>query len=676
MVIGLSFFDMNPRILLISLMLLTAAECAYSQDNEKPYEIDKVEFVFKGSQSFSDEILKGILALKKGDDYDFETFRQDIERLKRFYFDNGYFDVDVDTTLVFDNSSEEVKEKFIISEGQRYRINELKFNGIDSVSSEVFSRIMRPGDRKIYEGGFYSKDTVRQETSRIIEILANNGYAFAEAGPPEILKYVTNVSSLEGKVNIILSFTTGNIYTFGKTKVKFKGETYNITLDDVLREISYKEGQIYRKEEIIKSEVNLSKMSILENPRINFDGIDSANNVINLIINLIVSNKYELTPEVFSYYFRNYLYFGVGLSASDKNFLGGGRVLTSSARGYYNSTKNYRMEWINSLFQPFLFGNRNTSGNWNIGFRYISEEFSATSTLTNLFSISHELPTYTYLNRIVGSWETDFDNISLKNDLVVDTLILPSFSLNALNSTLSLGLIHNTVNNLQFPFQGNFQSYEFEDSGLMSGLLRRLFNTYITSYFKFTNLTSFYFNLSERDFRVPTALATKFYFGSIFEYGDNTFNFNGEQVSAEKVPNDERFVCGGSSSVRGWGARQLGIVKDKNIGGNFLLETSVEHRIRPFLEAENIYFRDLGFATFVDVGNVWSEIQKFRIDELAVAAGGGIRYYTIVGAIRFDIGLKIYDPQPGPLGGSNWLFGSGSNFNDKYSFQFGIGNTF
>jgi len=257
-----------------------------------------------------------------------------------------------------------------------------------------------------------------------------------------------------------------------------------------------------------------------------------------------------------------------------------------------------------------------------------------------------------------------------------DSLLLKSFELNVLNSTLSVALIHNTVNNLQFPFKGNFQSYEFEESGLLSGLFEKVINSYTNSYFKFTNLNSFYFNLSNKDFNVPSALASKLYLGSIFEYGENTFIFNDQEISADRVPSDERFVCGGSSSIRGWGARQLGIVNDKDLGGNFIFESSVEHRLRPFLDANNIYFRDLGFATFIDVGNVWSEIGKFKLNEIAVAAGAGIRYYTIVGAIRFDLGFKIYDPQPGPLGGSNWLFGSGAKFSDKYNFQFGIGNTF
>jgi outer membrane protein insertion porin family len=654
------------------------AVSAFSQEDDgELFEIDNIEIVFLGAQSFETEKILGIMALKEGDEFDKEIYLQDIERIKKFYFDNGFFDISVDTSTQFISDSKEVNEKFIIKEGSRYKISIMNLDGLENVPENVMELILRPGDRLVHDGSYYSKDTIRLENVRILEILLNNGFALAASESPEVLKYETNVSSLENKVDLTLTFITGEAYNFGKTMISFRGEKYNITTNDVTRELTYKEGELYSKEKIIKSEINLSKMSILENPRITFSKVDSVNHIIDLSLDIVVSNKYELTPEIFSYYFQNYFYIGGGISFSDKNFFGGGRVLTSGVRAYYNAPLNYRLEWINTIFQPFLFGNKNTSGSWNFGIKYISEETVNTSTITNYFNISYDLPTYTYINRIVGTWQTDYDNLTLKEDLLSeDSLLLKSFELNVLNSTLSLALVHNTVNNLQFPFKGNFQSYEFEESGLLSGLFEKVINSYTNSYFKFTNMNSFYFNLSNKDFNVPSALASKFYLGSIFEYGENTFFFYDQEISADRVPSDERFVCGGSSSVRGWGARQLGIVKDKDLGGNFIFESSVEHRLRPFLEANNVYFRDIGFATFIDVGNVWSDVSKFKLNEIAVAAGAGIRYYTIVGAIRLDLGFKIYDPQPGQVGGSNWLFGSGAKFSDKYNFQFGIGNTF
>jgi len=306
------------------------AVSAFSQEDDgKLYEIDNIEIVFLGAQSFETEKILGIMALKEGDDFDKEIYLQDIERIKKFYFDNGFFDISVDTSTQFISDSKEVNEKFIIKEGSRYKISKMNLEGLENVPENVKELILRQVDRKIYEGKFYSKDTTRLENSRILEILLNNGFALAASESPEVLKYETNVSSLENKVNLTLTFITGEAYNFGKTMISFRGEKYNITTNDVTRELTYKEGELYSKEKIIKSEINLSKMSILENPRITFSKVDSVNHIIDLSLDIVVSNKYELTPEIFSYYFQNYFYIGGGISLSDKNFFGGGRVLTS-----------------------------------------------------------------------------------------------------------------------------------------------------------------------------------------------------------------------------------------------------------------------------------------------------------------------------------------------------------
>ncbi len=232
------------------------------------------------------------------------------------------------------------------------------------------------------------------------------------------------------------------------------------------------------------------------------------------------------------------------------------------------------------------------------------------------------------------------------------------------------------MNNIQFPSKGNCQSFDFAESGLLGKLIQNIFDTQTLNYFQFTNFNSAYLNLTDDEINVPSVLAGKVLAGIIIEYGSNAFFINGVEISSSFLPTETKYLCGGSSSIRGWGARQLGIVPDKNVGGNFIIENSIEHRIRPFLQANNTYIRDLGFATFIDFGNVWTEISKFKLNQLALAAGGGIRYYTIIGAIRFDVGFKIPDPQPGTEGGSNWIFGTGCNFPNKYTFQFGIGNTF
>ncbi len=654
---------------ILSAFLLTVSS-VYAQEKSENnvLEIDEIEISFKGRNAFDPDEIYPLIASKEGDIFDIEMYLQDVERIKKFYFDNGFFNVVVDTGLVFNLPDEEVIEKFIITENTRYRYKNINYSGIEKTGDDVKSEIFNSADRMLFPGRFYSKDTINKEMYRALNVLFNKGYATALSNRPEILKYETNEKKLKNKVDVTLTFIPGIKYKFGKTNVTFTDKQYNVTKEDILRELTFSEDQTYNKSEVISSELNLSKISLIENPRINIDKIDSVNNKINFSINALIKSKYDFTPELFGYYFQQAFYLGAGVSFTDKNFFGGGRVLKSSLRFYFHSFQDNRFEYVNSIYQPFLFNNRNISGTWNIGAEYRLNEISKLFQIKNLFGATYSLPDYTYINKLSSKWEINSTKIKLKE--------IQNLDVNYFTSTISFGAIHNSTNNIQFPFAGNYQSYEIEESGLLGRIVKNWFNTATLSYVKFTNFSTAYYNLTNQNIKVSSALAFKLSTGVIFEYGDNTLLVSGVQIDPDRVPNDKKFVCGGSSSVRGWGAKQLGIVQDKNVGGNFVLESSVEHRLRPFLDSKISYLRDLGFAAFADAGNVWSEVKKFKLNEIALAAGGGIRYYTIIGAIRFDVGFKIYDPQPGVIGGSNWIFGSGSNLNDKYNFQFGIGNTF
>lgn len=661
----------------VILFILGLHSISYSQntaDNNSNYEIDEINIKFVGNKTFEESELKNIIESKEGNIFDMEVYLQDVRRIEKFYFDNGFFDCKVDTNLIFHSADREIIENFKVRENKRYRYYEIEYTGLDSIDASAKSKIFNPIDKLLRQGGFYSKDTIKLEVNRVINILNNTGYATALFDSPEIFKYETNDKSLKGKVNIKLPFKPKLRYLFGTTTITFKIKNYNLTTEDIARELTYSAGQLYKKEEVVNSELNLAKISILENPRIIIDKIDSINQRIDLAINVIVGNKYDLTPELGGYYFQNVFYVGTGLSFTDKYFFGGGRNFSMRGRFYFHSIYDNRFEFVNTLTQPFLFNNRNITGNWNLGIEYrLNPDINVTE-VKNSFLVTYDLPTYTYVNRLNTKWDMENQNFTLKNYVLEQDT--GDFSLNVFSSTLGVEVIHNTVNNIQFPWKGFYQSYSAEESGLTGNLVKVFFNTSTNSFFKFTNFNSGYINLSNREVNVASVIAGKVLGGIIVEYGTNVYQVQNIVLARDQVPTDEKYVCGGSSSIRGWPAQQLGIVSDKSIGGNFLIENSVEHRIRPFLTNENTYIRDLGFATFLDVGNVWSDIGKFKLNEIAIAAGGGIRYYTIIGAIRLDLGFKIYDPQPGPVGGSNWLFGTGCNFNDKYTFQFGIGNTF
>ncbi len=144
-------------------------------------------------------------------------------------------------------------------------------------------------------------------------------------------------------------------------------------------------------------------------------------------------------------------------------------------------------------------------------------------------------------------------------------------------------------------------------------------------------------------------------------------------TAANAVPLQERFFAGGQSSVRGFGQNQLGDVvyvvagadtvarvpgdtvatltaaparairRLSPVGGEALLVSNVELRVRA---------RTLGplqFAVFVDAGQVRREAEElFRLSDVKVTPGAGVRLATPFGLFRLDVGYNPYGAPGGP----------------------------
>lgn len=182
------------------------------------------------------------------------------------------------------------------------------------------------------------------------------------------------------------------------------------------------------------------------------------------------------------------------------------------------------------------------------------------------------------------------------------------------------------------------------------------------------------------------------------------------------IPFEKKFFAGGSSGLRAWQARTLGpgnynreVLTEEDrrslFGldqlGDLRLEANLEYR---YLLASKFLGATLKGAAFVDMGNVWNlsrqnndaqaEIKMFKLSKLAqqiaIGTGLGLRYDVQYFVFRFDVGLKLKDPQFS--GAEQWVIGkflSGSrNFKDTYyqthspdtyrflQYNFGIGMPF
>lgn len=151
--------------------------------------------------------------------------------------------------------------------------------------------------------------------------------------------------------------------------------------------------------------------------------------------------------------------------------------------------------------------------------------------------------------------------------------------------------------------------------------------------------------------------------------------------NSSSLPFEKQFYVGGANSMRGWQSRALGpgsSAVDRSFSipsqtGDMRLEANVEYRFP-------IVWK-LGGAAFVDVGNVWTLMDKdddeggFGRDfykTLAADWGVGVRADLDFLVIRLDMGVKFRNP----VGGGEWIGPGGWFKSDGYSLHFGVGYPF
>jgi outer membrane protein assembly factor BamA len=119
-------------------------------------------------------------------------------------------------------------------------------------------------------------------------------------------------------------------------------------------------------------------------------------------------------------------------------------------------------------------------------------------------------------------------------------------------------------------------------------------------------------------------LAARFATGALYVYESAA---GLDPKTAVLGPEVYRLRGGGPTSNRGFASGRLGAGTE---GSSRRFEGSLELRIP--------LGGDLGLVFFGDIGDVWT---SFRWNYLNTAAGFGLRYYTLIGAIRFDAGWRI-----------------------------------
>jgi outer membrane protein assembly factor BamA len=161
------------------------------------------------------------------------------------------------------------------------------------------------------------------------------------------------------------------------------------------------------------------------------------------------------------------------------------------------------------------------------------------------------------------------------------------------------------------------------------------------------------------------------------------------------LPFEKKYFSGGSTGVRAWNARDLGPgsyietqLQVPNQTADIKLEANLEYRFKLFWMLEGAFFLDAGNVWAITAaddrpGSVFYPSTFYK--EIALGTGTGIRMNLGFFILRFDLGVKVYDPgvrtsnPENPnliINNDHWIpIDRGYNRSD-FVFHFGIGYPF
>ena len=595
---------------------------------------------------------KEILGGQKPIYFDPIVFASDYQNLTNFYTDNGFFHAHVDSSIVFYPDKEKVFLTFSIAEGRRSLIDTIIYDGLADLPPDIQEDLS--SNKQITLGMPYIRTNVEAEYKRIVGFCVNNGYIDMKLVSVDARRYAST-----DNVAVFFVFKLGKRFTFGKISVEqdtASRQYINSTV--VLEHLDFSTGEYYGEEKRIESERNLNRLGIFESTKIENTIPDISSKITQIPVRVLVRTRpfQELTPEVGINDENNAFNVLLGIGYNNRNLFGGAENFTTNLRLNVQSLQfgkilkdNFlrdsslisKVDLTTQLVWPYFINNK-TSISAAASLMFDKQSTYYIPSISFRVGTQSQTATYT---RLFVDWNlqlSDPQTVTTLKDTIIGTEWTKQF-----NSFIMVTLQRDKRNDIFYPSSGIYQSISIEEGGLFP----RAFdgplglNLPYSQYVKLTLDGQWYWDPSNKR---DLIWATRFRTGGALLSRDSPL---------KDIPLTQRYYSGGSGSVRGWRARDLGAMADtlRNQGGDGMFEGTIEARVNPFKRG-TLGFLDLeklSFVLFYDCGNIWSKPGQMRLSEIAMAFGVGIRYNTIAGPIRIDFGMKLYDPDP--LATRHWV---------------------
>lgn len=556
--------------------------------------IKKIDIV--GNETFTDREIKGKMATKekgflRSGKLTEEKLEEDIEKIKSFYQDNGFLDVNIDEPII-----ETEGNKFFITitlqENKKYVFGNIGFTG-----NTIFDTLILKHMLKFRSGDVYSLQKAEETLSEMYSLYADEGYIYCNISPQETVR--------DSIIDILYAIYESSPATINRVLVTGN----NSTRENVIRrEIVTIPGERFRRSAVIRSLREIFNLGFFEDVQPLTGHPDDSGN-IDLTYKVIEKEGVATVGAGMAYSAQD-RWTGY-LELSHPNIFGRGqRLYTKLELG--GRLTNIQLGFV----EPWLFNTRTSVGADVYYTNRLWDYYTKRDIGTALY-VSFPF----YLDYTRFSYNFRFERTQVFD--ISETYTPPTAGYSLYDDTIPKWTLANT-----FGITRDSRDYIFNPSSGSYIAIR----AEIAKKFLFMNVD---YNRLTFEARTYFPVFWKFVLMNRVKAGIVT--------SIDEVPFYKRFYAGGIGDygVRGYSDRSLSPLENgRRVGGNVVFINNLELKLK--------ISQSFAVLAFYDAGNAFSSYRDVNLHDIYRGIGVGVRLEVpMVGAIGIDLGYGLDRDRPG-----------------------------
>ncbi|MDY7570302.1 outer membrane protein assembly factor BamA [Pseudomonas fragi] len=580
---------------------------------------------------------------KNDDKYAREKLSGDLERLRSYYMDRGYINMEILSTQV--SISPDKKQVFItvnISEGAKYTVRDITLRGDLKVPEDQIHALLL-----VQKGQVFSRKLMTSTSDLITRRLGNEGYTFANVN-------AVPVPSKDGNT-VDIEFVVDPGKRAYANRINFRGNTK--TEDQVLRrEMRQMEGGWASTYLIDQSKTRLERLGYFKEVNVETPAVAGVDDQVDVNYSVEEQSSGSITASVG---FAQSAGLILGGSITQNNFLGTGNSASLGlTRSEYQSKYNigftdpyFTKDGVSLGYNAF-YNKTDYNDYYDDGVSYYSiNSYGAGATL------GYPINETSRINFGLTAQHDSIEPGTYSADEIYDFIDREGKEFT--NFKANLGWSESTLNKGILATRGYAQNL----------------NLMVTV--PGSDLSFYKIDYTGQTF-LPVSASTSLRFHTKLGYGNG-------YGSTDGLPFYENYTAGGEGTVRGFESGTLGprntpatgtyssagqaYYSDRDteaLGGNIMITGGVEYLFpMPFIKDN----KSLRTSLFWDVGSVYSDkcylstttgCGGVDLSQMASSVGVGVTWYSPMGPLSVNLALPIHKPDDA----------------ETQVFQFSMGQTF